>query len=441
MRLYIPELFVMLFVTVFSSWGTPANSVSSLEQGIFIKEVHFSSKRYVYGKKSRSVGGLQEPNSLCIGSDESLYVSDKKRSMILKFNKDGLLESEVSPGQALVNPNSMAFDGQNLFVLDRSLHHILVLDKSESLVKILGKKGSEKGSFLYPQDILYSRGRQSLIVADTGNLRIQEIDGEGKFIQAFVYAKSALEVGAPTSLARIGKYLYALYPDYNEIVRFHRNSASIDKVFKLPEVSDTLKRPVQIQGFHDEVLLLRDGSDSIYFLNPDGVVMDRFEVKKELFSVFSKIGSFLMDIRGNLWVIDERESRIWKFPSNSSFQTLLNAQEMIEEGESDKAIEEIEKLLQRDPQSKKALELYEAQLELRISEALKSQDYESAYNDLQSLLKVFPSNRLALTRLRVLTWKKHRETLWNLCLALVCLILFWLLALHIYERSQEDTPQ
>jgi len=68
MRLYIPELFVLLIASVFWSWETPANSVSSLEQGIFIKEVHFSSKRYVYGKKSRSVGGLQEPTAFVSGA-------------------------------------------------------------------------------------------------------------------------------------------------------------------------------------------------------------------------------------------------------------------------------------------------------------------------------------------------------------------------------------
>lgn len=427
------------FLLLLFPWTGFANSVSSLEQGIFIKEVHFSSKRYVYGKKSRSVGGLQDPISLTTGQDGALYVGDRERSLVMHFSEDGQLQSEISPGQALENPTALASDGENLFVLDRSQHHVLLLDKTEKLKKIISSKGSAAGSLMFPQDLLFSPGRQTLIIADTGNLRVQEIDQQGKFVQAFIYAKSALEVGAPTSLARIGNFIYALYPDYKEIVRFHRNTGSIERIFKLKDITPEIKNPVQIQGFHNEILIIRDGQESVFFLNVEGKIMDRFEVKKEQFSIFSKIGAFHMDPQGNFWVVDSRESRIWKFPSNSSFQTLLQAQQAALNGSHEVAIDELEKLLQRDPQSAKALKLFESQLELRISASLQSENYEKAYGDLQRLLKVFPSNKLALTRLRILTWKRHRETLQNLFLALICLILFWLIVLSLLERSQSES--
>jgi len=85
----------------------------------------------------------------------------------------------------LKKPGGMAVDSdEKIYIADAGNNQIQCLDSAGTL-SLLGKKGSEEGEFSSPHDIAYDLKNQRLLVADSGNHRIQVFSMKGEFLFCF----------------------------------------------------------------------------------------------------------------------------------------------------------------------------------------------------------------------------------------------------------------
>lgn len=134
-------------------------------------------------------------NIILVNSDQNSYI-------IQFFDPNGNFLNKVSlnrgtgDGEAS-NLTKLAIDKQgNLFILDQDYQtgnvRLQKLDINGKFIRKWGSKGSGDSQFNYPNDIaIDSKG--NVYVSDTGNNRIQKFDNEGKFLENWTISDSQTE--------------------------------------------------------------------------------------------------------------------------------------------------------------------------------------------------------------------------------------------------------
>jgi DNA-binding beta-propeller fold protein YncE len=166
--------------------------------------------------KSFGAGMFVFPHKIYVDADGNVWVVDDRSAnareriknpdekpkghVVVKFSQDGKVLLTIgaagvvgSPPQALTEPTSVVTaPNGDIFIAEGhsgqypgagpdSVARISKFTKDGKFVKSFGRWGSAPGEFKTPHDIaLDSRGR--LFVADRGNMRIQILDQDGKFI-------------------------------------------------------------------------------------------------------------------------------------------------------------------------------------------------------------------------------------------------------------------
>jgi DNA-binding beta-propeller fold protein YncE len=135
-------------------------------------------------------GIFKEVHSLRIAPDESIWVTDVGRHIIVKFSPDGnLLQTIGTPDEPGLGLNhfggvaDLAFlPNGDFYVADGYLNsRIVKFDKNGEFLLQWGKQGEGPGEFQLPHSIaLDPMGR--VYVADRGNKRIQVFGPDGKFV-------------------------------------------------------------------------------------------------------------------------------------------------------------------------------------------------------------------------------------------------------------------
>ena len=148
------------------------------------------------GKKVKSFGGkggsgnveFFSPRGVAITPDNFILVSDDHR--IQKISMDGDCVASVgrrgSGRQQFSYPDGIVISpitGQ-VYIADRNNHRIQVLNPDLTFSHSFGKEGSANGQFQFPHDIAIDS--QGLVyVTDTNNHRIQKFTPNGKFMAQF----------------------------------------------------------------------------------------------------------------------------------------------------------------------------------------------------------------------------------------------------------------
>ena len=148
-----------------------------------------------WGKRGSGDIGIDGAHGIFIGTDGTVYVSDTSNARIRAFTPAGRplwTRSGVRKGtdkaaptaekirgisQGLQLPAGMAMDDSGrLLVVDPFEFQILALNaKNGQIVARYGEFGQSDGKFAYPTGIAYDRQRDTVMVADTANNRVQII--------------------------------------------------------------------------------------------------------------------------------------------------------------------------------------------------------------------------------------------------------------------------
>jgi DNA-binding beta-propeller fold protein YncE len=164
---------------------------------------------------------LEFPNTVAFNGDE-LWVGDSNNRRVLVFDREGGLlrlvrVSGVARGLAFVSDGELT----HAAVVAALTSEIVLLDAEGGEAARFGGPGSAPGQLAYPNDVAFEPGTRRLYVADTGNARVQvweavaaekaEADlgtgGRGPSVSAMRMAGLiALAIGALVAAAAVWPY-------------------------------------------------------------------------------------------------------------------------------------------------------------------------------------------------------------------------------------------
>ena len=144
--------------------------------------LHISEKDHlgvvkVYDKELTLLSTIKHRNMFVCGiaadAHQNLYMSDRNKSCIKVFSKDGVfLRSFGHDQEELKYPYGLCVQGQYVYVTDIASHCVFVFTTDGEHVTSFGQKGEKEGDFTVPCHI-YVDNNNFVCVADTYNDRIQ----------------------------------------------------------------------------------------------------------------------------------------------------------------------------------------------------------------------------------------------------------------------------
>lgn len=124
-----------------------------------------------------AVGGetLNRPTGVAAGADGDVYVADTGAARVLRV-ASGL--AEPLPG-TWAAPGGLALHGSDLYVADTGASLVLRQDVLTGAREVLGTEGPGLGEFVSPAGVAITPDGSTLVVADTGNDRVQRLQLTG----------------------------------------------------------------------------------------------------------------------------------------------------------------------------------------------------------------------------------------------------------------------
>ena len=199
------------------AWGVMAAVGTDAKGNVYAFQRADSAKVMVFdpqGNFLREWGSdvFEFPHGLTVGTDGSVWVCDKKREQVLKFNAQGKLLMTIGQKDIVGNEASHdAFNGLanvavarngDIFIADGENsapgvppydNRIVKFSSEGTFLKSWGTKGDEPGNFNVPHSIAIDpEGR--VWVGDRNNKRIEMFDADGRLLKAYT------QFGQPSSI-------------------------------------------------------------------------------------------------------------------------------------------------------------------------------------------------------------------------------------------------
>ncbi|XP_013413647.1 tripartite motif-containing protein 3 [Lingula anatina] len=133
----------------------------------------------------------EEPHGITVSHQtDQFIVTNVVRSCIYLFNMAGKLAQQFgSKGHSTTgfSPYYCAINGKGnkIHVSNTDAHNVKVFDTLGNLKHMFGEEGNKPGQLKSPQGICLDN-RDNIIVADSGNYRIQQFDHQGKFKKVLI---------------------------------------------------------------------------------------------------------------------------------------------------------------------------------------------------------------------------------------------------------------
>ena len=372
--------------------------------------VHFEGKRFASPKSERN-RNFSKPSALLGLPGNRTLVSDSKRRNLQLFDKQWSLELQFKPKSPVEKINSMCFGGDNIILaLDASKHRILKFNTNGNQSAEFGSKGTGRKEFLYPRTVSCDVDQATFYVSDTGNLRVQEWTLNGEVRKSFLYVNPNMAtLAAPAALAISNRKLGVVYPELPALVIFHRDSGretSYIDLSKYAASNDHIQLRAAPKG---SWFLLNISRNEIYILDASGESLHKLSAKKDLLSPIAHLGYMDLDIYGGLRLLDKQNKRIWHFPARAEFQALQEAQNHLKKGEYAEALNSYKTVVELDPSNSEALEEVVDLYLILSAVAMQDKRHNRAQQLLRELLEIEPSNKIAVTRMRLLLIDEHRN--------------------------------
>ncbi|MFA6221885.1 MAG: NHL repeat-containing protein [Desulfomonilaceae bacterium] len=216
---------------VINSFGKPGSAPGAFN---FPKGVAVDSKNFVYvvdsnncriqifdpeGKLYKVVGSIGSiagmfatPQGICLDSKDRMFVADTRNHRIQVFESFELVSviGDLGDGdsQFRLPTASQVTPSGEIMVLDSKHGLVKVFDKDGNFERSFAGEGNETGRLNSPQGMILDHDG-SLLVADTGNHRLQKFDSIGKPMDfPTVDSNGDLLFKTPTSLAVRNENLY-----------------------------------------------------------------------------------------------------------------------------------------------------------------------------------------------------------------------------------------
>lgn len=156
------------------------------------------------GAAGHGLAQFYNPAGLCLAPYGTLLVADAGNRRVARWRRLGEpldVVTSLPGGVTFRQPYDVAVDRRDqVYVLDRLLAAVLRFGTSGALEAVLGGPGSGPGQFFEPEALAIDAGDR-LLVADTGNHRVQILDAAGKCLQVIATAGELGPLHAPAGVA------------------------------------------------------------------------------------------------------------------------------------------------------------------------------------------------------------------------------------------------
>jgi tetratricopeptide (TPR) repeat protein/DNA-binding beta-propeller fold protein YncE len=174
---------------------------------------------------------------------------------------------------------------RRIYISDRSLDRIAVVDEKGKPVFFIGSSGSDDGEFDDPRGLATTAGGQGIYVADSGNGRIERFSQDGVFEMAL--GEGTLETPVDIGILPDGN-LAVLDTDLAQIVVLDAGEGEAIRVIGGPDTdldfSDAISMVVDDTGL---IYVLSKNPHRIDFINSAGLLLGKFGQKGSTAHSFS----------------------------------------------------------------------------------------------------------------------------------------------------------
>ncbi|MFV2059061.1 MAG: 6-bladed beta-propeller [Gammaproteobacteria bacterium] len=129
---------------------------------------------------------MQQPVSLAIGRNGSVFITDSTAGKIYKLKK-GEDEARVfHTDESVSQPTGISVDQDTgwVYVVDTINHQVKVFEESGEYLMSFGGRGGGQGKFNFPT-MIWRDKKDQLLISDSMNFRVQTFTVQGQFVKSF----------------------------------------------------------------------------------------------------------------------------------------------------------------------------------------------------------------------------------------------------------------
>ncbi|MGM0508854.1 MAG: NHL repeat-containing protein [Fusobacteriota bacterium] len=247
------------------------------------------------------------PSSVTVDKDENVYIADRIRNNVLKYDKNGKYQYSFGMVRDKAKRTKQKGEQKNYpVIIDLYVHNndLYVLDANYGIMRfnldgdyketLISKEGELLGQVKNPQSIYVDD--KYICVADTDNNRIQIFTLDGGIVSSFGY--KGVKVGAfhrPEGVVRFNENYLVTDTGNNRLSVFDKYGI-FEKNLVREEVIFT--SPTNIARNDTNVYVVDSGKNRIFIYNEN----------LELYAIFGKTGSKKTEFRGiqDIWATDDK---------------------------------------------------------------------------------------------------------------------------------------
>jgi hypothetical protein len=144
----------------------------------------------IQGNKTGEISGksagapvFKEPSCMTTDSTGNLYIMDTWNALIRGFDPKGKPISRIDLGnRGFYGPRGLAWSNNSFLIADTGSHRLVKVDQGGALVGSWGTRGSSKGQFDNPYQVV-ADAQGNAYVVDRDNDRIQVLDAQGHYLR------------------------------------------------------------------------------------------------------------------------------------------------------------------------------------------------------------------------------------------------------------------
>ena len=218
------------------------------------------SQPFRFGEFARAIGELQNPVSIAVDDQGTLYIAESMGARVSIVNSDGSRLAQFGRfgygDGRFIAPRGIAVSNGEVFVTDAGSHSVQVYETTGKFLRQWGGYGKEQGQFNEPMGICAIGER--IYVADAGNNRVNIFDLAGKFILAIGSQPGEAALNEPSDIAVDGSgNVYIAQTGSNRISKFDSQGTFIKSWGEWGPFPGLLDEPTGIE-FAGERLYVTD---------------------------------------------------------------------------------------------------------------------------------------------------------------------------------------